>query len=143
MKKLIEKTPKHIKQFIKFCAVGTVSLVVNMAAYTLFTRIFGVHYVTADVMAYITAIINSYALNRSFTFKSKHKKVTAQFGKYIGVYLVGMTLSATLLYIFVNKLGIYDLFAKILIVGIVMIWNFSGSKFLIFDRDERKDTNTG
>ncbi|OIP80602.1 hypothetical protein AUK45_03380 [Candidatus Peregrinibacteria bacterium CG2_30_44_17] len=139
MKKLIDKTPKHVKQFIKFGMVGMVSLVVNMVAYTLFTRVFAVYYVAADVLAYIVAIINSYALNRTFTFKSTHKKVAVQFTKYLTVYLVGMTLSATLLYIFVHYFAIYDLLAKILIVGIVMIWNFLASKFLIFDRDEGQD----
>ncbi len=142
MKKLIHKIPKDLKQFIKFCMVGMVSLAVNMAAYTLFTRFFAIYYIVSDVLAYITALINSYLLNRSFTFRNKHKRIGIQFIKYIAVYMVGMIASATLLYIFVDKLGLYDLFAKLLVIGIVMIWHFTAIKFLIFDRDEKQDQTT-
>lgn len=139
MKKLIEKTPKNLRQFIKFCIVGTASSVINVTIYIFLTRFFGIYYVAADVCAYLIALINSYYLNRNFTFRSSHKKVGVQFLKYITVYTIGMVSSAWLLYVFVNDFGIYDLYAKILVIGIITMWNFVGSKFLIFDRDAHHD----
>jgi len=137
MKKLIEKTPKNLRQFIKFCIVGTVSSIINIATYMFLTRFLGVYYIAADVLAYLISLINSYYLNRNFTFRSNHQKIGVQFAKYIIVYTVGMISSAGLLYVFVNEFGIYDLFAKFLVIGVVMIWNFVASKILIFDRDEK------
>lgn len=138
MIKLLKKLPKGHRQFVKFCIVGTISLFVNMLAYAILTRFAHLYYLVADISAYTIALIGSYAMNKTFTFKNKQKKIAAQFTKYAGVYLIGMVLSASLLYVFVNNLGLYDLSAKILIIGIITIWNFFGSKFLIFDRDEKK-----
>jgi len=142
MKKLIEKTPKNLRQFIKFCIVGAASSIINIATYILLTRFLGLYYIAADVLAYLISLINSYYLNRNFTFRNNHKKIGIQLAKYIIVYTVGMISSAGLLYVFVNELGIHDLFAKFLVIGVVMIWNFIGSKFLIFDRDEQKDAKS-
>ncbi|MBU1019228.1 MAG: GtrA family protein [Patescibacteria group bacterium] len=133
----LKRLPRNYRQFIKFCVVGTISMVVNITTYTICTRYFLIYYVASDVIAYIIALINSYALNRKFTFRSKNKQIGAQFTKYTTVYLVGMGLSAGLLYIFVSKFGLYDMIAKFIVIGIVLIWNFFATKFLIFDRDEK------
>ena len=127
------------KQFIKFCFVGVISTLIDIGMYTFLTRFIAVHYLIANAIAFITALINSYILNRKLTFGSTHKKVGVQFTKYITVYTIGLGLSQLLLYIFVDKFGIYDLFAKCLVIGIVLFWNFFASKFFIFDRDKKKD----
>lgn len=141
MRKHVQKLPPNLRQFIKFCIVGTISLVVNMVVYGICTRFFLIYYLASDVIAYLVALVNSYILNRRFTFRNNHKKVGVQFAKYTIVYTVGMGLSVGLLYVFVDKFGVYDLLAKIIVIGIVTIWNFIGSKFLIFDRDERRDAS--
>lgn len=138
----LKKLPKQYRQFIKFCFVGTISTLIDVGTYTLLTRalpFFREYYLIANVISFIVALINSYTLNRKFTFRNKHKKVGVQFTKYITVYTIGLGLSTLILYIFVDIIGLYDLLAKVLTVGIVLFWNFVGSKFLIFDRDEKKD----
>jgi len=136
---IINRIPPHFRQFIKFCVVGTISMFVDIGLYTLCTRLFGLHYLLANLISFIVALANSYMLNRKFTFGSTHKKVGVQFTKYLTVYMVGLGLSETFLFVFINKFGIYDLIAKPLVIGIVLIWNFIGSKFFIFDRDAKKD----
>lgn len=135
----IRKLPPHFRQFLKFCIVGTISMFVDIGLYTFFTRIFNFHYLLANFLSFIVALANSYTLNRKFTFGSTHKKVGVQFTKYLTVYVIGLGLSEIFLYIFVNKFGIYDLIAKPLVICIVLVWNFIGSKFFIFDRDAKKD----
>lgn len=139
MLKLIHKIPPHFRQFLKFCIVGTISMFVDIGLYTLCTRLFGLHYLLANLISFVVALANSYTLNRKFTFGSTHKKIGVQFTKYLMVYVIGLGLSETFLFIFINKFEIYDLIAKPLVIGIVLIWNFTGSKFFIFDRDAKKD----
>ena len=142
MIKHLQKLPKSYRQFIKFCVVGTISTLIDIGTYTLLTRLFEFfqeHYLIANIIAFLIALINSYSLNRKFTFRNKNKKVGVQFSKYITVYTIGIGLSTGLMYVFVDIFGIYDIFAKLLTVGVVLFWNFFASKFFIFDRDEKKD----
>lgn len=131
----------HFRQFAKFCMVGVISTIIDVGTYTLLTRtidFFFRYYLLANAISFIIALINSYTLNRKFTFKNNHKKVGVQFAKYACVYIIGLGLSEIFLYVLVDKFGLYDLFAKALVIGVVLFWNFIGSKFLIFDKNVPK-----
>ncbi|MFA6527986.1 MAG: GtrA family protein [Candidatus Gracilibacteria bacterium] len=128
----------NFRQFIKFCVVGTISMIVDVGSYTLLTRMiqfFYSHYLLANAIAFIVSLIISYVLNKKFTFQNNNKAIGVQFTKYVGVYTVGLVISEILLYILVDRIGIYDLIAKMLVIGAVLFWNFTGSKFFIFDKD--------
>ena len=142
MKKIFMKLPLHFRQFIKFCVVGGISTVIDVGTYTVLTRtvdFFANYYLLANAISFVIALINSYTLNRKFTFKSDNKKVGVQFTKYAGVYIIGLMISEVILYVLVDKFGIYDLLAKALVIGVVLFWNFIGSKIFIFSTDSKKD----
>jgi len=136
------KLPPNFRQFIKFCIVGGISTIVDVGTYTALTRtmdFFMQYYLLANAISFIIALANSYILNRRFTFKSNHKKVGMQFAKYASVYTIGLGLSEAILYTLVDRFGMHDLIAKACAIGVVLFWNFIGSKFFIFDRDSKKD----
>lgn len=115
--------------------VGVTSTIVDVGVYTLLTRttdFFFRYYLLANAISFVTALINSYTLNRQFTFRDNHRKVAVQFTKYAGVYIVGLGLSEAILYTLVDYFEVYDLTAKGVAIAIVLFWNFIGSKFFIF-----------
>ncbi len=134
---------KNIKQFIKFCMVGVVSTAIDVGMFALLTKVAGVHYLISNVISFLTSLVNSYALNRKFTFRNKHKKIGRQFSKYLTVYTIGLGLSEIILFALVEKFDLEEIQAKLAAVGVVLFWNYFASKIFIFDRDARKDSQAG
>jgi putative flippase GtrA len=138
----MKKFLPHFRQFVKFCIVGVTSTITDVGIYTLLTRttlFFSRHYLLANAISFIIALINSYTLNRRFTFRDNHKEVAVQFTKYAGVYIIGLGLSEAILYILVDHFGVYDLMAKGVAIAIVLFWNFIGSKFFIFKSNVHRE----
>jgi len=111
--------------------VGVTNTVIDMAAYLLFTRVFGVFYLLANILAFIISSTNSYFLNRIFTFKSSQNK-KMEYSLFLTILLIGLGLAEIILYFCVSQLGASDIIAKCTAIIIVLFWNFFGSKFFVF-----------
>jgi len=86
-----------IEQLVKFCGVGLIMLVFSTTMFFVCFEILDLPLYITYVGLYIIAIYISYALNATFTFKSKRSK--QDLSKYYFVYLVGMALGLAILYL--------------------------------------------
>ena len=86
----------------------------------------------ANAVAFLLTVIWSFTFNRFWTFKVRGAFSTKQYSKFLLVSCVGLTLSSGLLYIAVDRLGLFDILAKFLVAIIVMMWNFNANKFWTF-----------
>jgi putative flippase GtrA len=86
---------------------------------------------TASAIGYILGSIVNYYLNYLFTFNSTqaHKKTAS---KYFSVLAVGWGINFVLMGLLVNWLNWYYWFAQFISTGLVLLWNFSGSKWWAF-----------
>jgi putative flippase GtrA len=57
-------------------------------------------------------------------FKNANKQSTKQITIFFGSSVAGLFLNSFLMWLFVEKVLIYYLFAKIIVAGIVMVWNY-------------------
>lgn len=62
---------------IKFALVGVVNTLIDFAVYALLTTI-GVNYILAQWISYSAGILNSYVMNRKWTFEKKKKAVSVK-----------------------------------------------------------------
>jgi putative flippase GtrA len=135
--KIISKTVKllhhhHVsKQAIRFILVGICSTIISYSTFLVFLRIFGLHYLIANISGFISSIGFSYYCNQSWTFDSKASK---SFIKYISFYLSSLVLGSILLRIFVEFFGLIPEIANLLAISITTCVNFLGIKFLVFKK---------
>jgi putative flippase GtrA len=108
---------KHARQFVKFILVGLLLL--------------GVHYLTAAVIAFSVATLNSYTWNRLWTFRAGKHRVE-KLAKFTAVQLVGLTINLIGLWLLVEHAGLHEFPAQVLANGVVVISNFFGNKFWTF-----------
>lgn len=123
------------KQFVKFCIVGVLNTAVDFAVYIILARGllgFRLHYLLANIIAFSLAVMNSYTLNRRWTFRNQDTKRTIQFTKFLSVNMVSLLLYEGLLALFVEAVGIDDIVAKALSYGLVLAWNFTAYKYWTF-----------
>ena len=120
------------KEFVKFCLVGFLNLLVDMSVYWIATRIFGLFYILAAVLAFIVAVTFSFFINRSWTFRYQGTDLKLRYARFFVANLIAIAINLILLYLLVDIVGIYDIWAKLIITVVMSFFNFSLNKFWTF-----------
>ncbi|HAN43842.1 MAG TPA: hypothetical protein DCP97_00480 [Ruminococcaceae bacterium] len=120
------------KKMIKFGITGVSNTVVDFCIFTLLYKLLLVDKYTAQVIGYSAGILNSYIINRSWTFKSSQSFLSLQLVKFVAVNLCMLGLSLALIWFFADMLGLSAMVAKLLATAIIMLVNFIVSKLWVF-----------
>lgn len=138
---------KSFLQFGKFFIVGILNtgldfLVLNILMWLTQTYK-GQSIVIFGTISFSVAVINSYLLNKYWTFGDKSKEqVPGQFVKFLSVSIVGLILNNSIIYFITTLVNpIFGLtpvlwanFAKVVATGVVLGWNFAGYKLFVFKK---------
>lgn len=136
IKELLRRDP--VKKLIKFGATGVLNTLVDYAAYTLCAVVFGWNIYLAQTLGYAAGVANSYAVNRSWTFRSERTGFfSIQLVKFLLVNLVTYGISLAALYLFADRLGMHKLIAKLLVTAVTVLVNFVLSNLWVFRKRER------
>ena len=121
---------KHTRQFVKFVLVGLTTTAINFAVYGVLLLL-DVYYLTAAVVAFSVATLNSYTWNRIWTFRAGRHHMS-KLAKFTAVQLVGPSLNLAGLWLLVEHAGLHEFPAQVLANGVVVVSNFIGNKFWTF-----------
>jgi len=131
-----------IRQFIKFGVVGALNTVIDFGLLNLLVQVFGWPVVWANAVSFSVAVINSYLLNKRWTFRNQSRAHVRQFSMFGLVSVVGLLLSSVLVHYGTEVLGAHSFglafawqynVAKAVSVVVVLLWNFFASKYLVFN----------
>lgn len=117
--------------FLRYAAVGASGTLIDFCVLILLVEKFGLPPLAANIPAFLLAVINNYLLNRYWTYRNKEKAFLKQLAKFFSVSLVGLLLSSLLMYLLLEA-DIWYVLAKILIIGVVLMWNFSANSLWTF-----------
>ncbi|WP_058485372.1 GtrA family protein [Defluviitalea phaphyphila] len=134
MKKIIQHILKKYNTFYKFSIVGIINTFVDFSIFIFLNKYLGVHYLLSQIFGYTGGVINSFALNKKWTFNNTNnlKKGYVQFIQFIFINIISLIITSSLIKIFVEILYIDVVFSKIIVIFVAQIINFTGSKFLVF-----------
>lgn len=121
------------RQLIQYVFVGGIAALIEWISYFSFDAILHWHYMLVTVLAFLIATFVNWGVGHYTMFRNSAKSGTA--GEILGVYFVsgiGLLLNLLLMYIFVAKMGISGVSAKIIATGLVFIWNFISRKIFIY-----------
>jgi putative flippase GtrA len=147
--KLLHKNNQFIKQTIKFVIAGSFNFL-TFFIITNFLRVltginkgFGFNIIIS--IGFVIALIQSYYLNRNWTFKdndnkSKKKVKTVEFSQFAIISFGGFIINNVIVYYITTIWGTHfgfseGLWSNVAIVvgaGLSLVWNFSGYKFFVF-----------
>lgn len=138
---------KSVLQFSKFFVVGILNTVIDFAILNFLMWITqtyeGGSVIIFNTISFSVAVINSYLLNKYWTFQDKAADNTpTQFAKFLTVSIIGWGLNTAILYsvttlinpIFGLNQALWANFAKAMATGVVLIWNFAGYKLFVFKK---------
>ena len=122
------------REFAAFAVVGAFATILNYGVFFALFKIFGQDYLLASAIGYIAGVLAGYVLNARVTFQSATGKNVFP---YVGVYLVSLIMSLSLLRFQTVSLAIDPLVANAVCIAFTTITNYLGCKFLVFNKNLR------
>ena len=117
-------------QLAKFCVVGGIGYVINLAVYTALLHA-GLHYLLAATCSFLVAVTNNYFLNRHWTFHDRRGHVGVQGAKFLVVSAGSLGANLLVLHILIS-LGAGKLVGQAIAVILVTPLNFIGNRLWSF-----------
>ena len=124
---------KNLGQFIKFNVVGIMNTAVDFGVFMILNRYLGLIYAVSQVISYSCGMVNSYFLNKFWTFQKREGFTAIEVTKFILVNLCSLGVSLLVLYILQSKWSWEVLPSKVLATGFSVGVNFLGNKFWVFE----------
>jgi len=131
-------------EFGKYIIAGSLAFACDLSALYLCTEMLQIHYLTSTLLGYLVGLGVSYWLNITwvFTFR-KYEQRLVELTIFNGIVVVGLLLNQTLMYLLVELVMIDYLQAKFVIAAVVMSFNYSAKKLLLFRRTPCSQEHSG
>lgn len=116
----------------KFALVGVANTLLDMGVFWLLTvpLLWNPYY--AQLCSYSVGMINSYILNRSWTFSSRQRFFSPALLRFLVVNAAMLALSTALLWLLRDWAGLPTMLAKCGSVAVTLVANFVISRFWVF-----------
>jgi putative flippase GtrA len=122
-----------VRHFVKYGIVGGSNTILTLAIYTILVKELGVHYLVALLLGYVVGSLNSYILNRHWTFRAGHLAHSTAGTRFAVVQICAILANEGLLYLFVHDLRVEKIAAQaILTIPVLAVtffinraWSFS------------------
>jgi len=134
-KQVIITLYSNYRNLILYGIIGSFSAGLDFLVFTFLTSVYGVFYITANIVSVSAGITTSFVLNRKFNFRVKDK-VFKRFFFFIAIGLTGLCLSSVLLYFFIEVLGVARLQSKLLSIVLVVLMQYFLNKYITFKKAE-------
>jgi putative flippase GtrA len=118
-------------QFVKFGIVGISNTLLTLAVYTLLLKVFGIWYLAASAIGFGAGTVNSFLLNRRWTFRG-HVGDAFTPVRWTIVQVCGLGLNEGLLFLLVHDASLDKLLAQIVATAVVTVSTFAANRAWTF-----------
>ena len=127
----MDEKKKNIIELLNYVVVGGLTTLVNFVVYFFCTHI-QLHYLIANVIAWIFAVLFAYIANRKYVFKSEGNDQKAEFLQFVSLRAVTLVVESLLLFVCIQLAAMNENIAKIFVSIVTVIGNYVFCKFMIF-----------
>ena len=124
---------KH-REGIHYLFFGVVTTVVNFVIYYALLAC-GMHYIAAQILAWIGAVIAAYITNRLWVFESRAsgaRKIAAEFAAFVASRLFSGAVETALLWLLVDVICLSENIAKFPVAVLTVVLNYVTGKMIVF-----------
>lgn len=123
------------RSLIRFIIVGCINTGVDFFTFSILHSLFGLDKMISQISGYSMGVVNSFILNKLWTFENKRSKVntTNQLIRFIAVNLISLVVSLLGLKLLNEAYGINIYISKLIITGMAQAVNYAGYKLWVFD----------
>lgn len=111
-------------KFLKFCVVGSLGLGIDFGITFLSKEKARWNKYVANSLGFISAASSNFFFNKFWTFNDTDPDQLVQYSKFILIALIGLAINNLIIYLLINKRRMKFYWAKLVAVGVVVLWNF-------------------
>lgn len=126
---------KPFVPLLKFALVGGVNTGIDFLLFTLLT-VWGWGYLPAQCVSFTCAVLNSYLLNRSWTFRDSAGSGRFTFYKFVLLNILILLLTSGLIALLHQGIGWPVLVSKFIATAVGVLVNFTGNRVWVFRQNQ-------
>jgi len=118
---------------ILFLFAGGLAAFSQIVVYVFLSRILEIHYLTASSIAFLTALLISFFLQKFVAFQNRDSRETPrQFLWFVSLAFINLHMNGLLMYSLVEYGGINDILSQMICMGTIAVWSFFAYRHFIF-----------
>lgn len=124
---------EDFKKFIKFGVTGGINTLVDFLVYTLLVTFCSANLYLAQTAGYACGTLNSYIINRSWTFRSRERFFSRELVRFVAANLITLAISFVTMYFLQQWFpSLNRIVLKLPVVCITTVVNFVLSRLWVF-----------
>lgn len=129
-----DKTNNAFILFVRYIPAGAAATVADWSVLFLLHSVLHLNLYLAAALSFVAGLLTNYFLSILFVFKKHSDKMgkVAEFAAFGITGLIGLGLTELLMLLFEGLFSWHYMISKIIITGIVFIWNFVSKKIIIY-----------
>ena len=127
------------REVVRYGLVGASGVAVDLAVLAVLVEVAAVPLLIANVASFSVAVASNYALNARWTFRAREQRPHVAGGAlFLLAALVGLAISEAGLWLLASRLGLFYVWAKLLLVIVVFGWNYTFNSAVTFRHASRR-----
>ncbi len=127
----VKRTILKHKYFIRYAMIGVTGVTIDFLVFYFLAHHSQLHYQIANVISVSCGISNNFILNVFFNFKTKDNYFF-RFMQFFGIGILGLVISAGLLWLFIDFWHLNELVSKGITIGIITFIQFNLNRIFTF-----------
>ena len=119
-------------RFVRFCVTGGLNTLVDFAVFFLLTSSLNWPVIPSQVLSYSAGILNSYCINRRWTFQTRNRFFSREMLLFIGVNLAVLGVSVLSVWALTSRIGLGVLLSKLCTTALTMVLGFILNRLVVF-----------
>ena len=119
-------------RFVRFCVTGGLNTLVDFVVFFLLTSSLNWPVIPSQVLSYSAGILNSYCINRRWTFQTQNRFFSREMILFIGVNLVVLGASVLSVWALTSRIGLGVLLSKLCTTALTMVLGFILNRLVVF-----------
>lgn len=119
-------------RFVRFCVTGGLNTLVDFVVFFLLTSSLKWPVIPSQVLSYSAGILNSYCINRRWTFQTRNRFFSREMLLFIGVNLAVLGVSVLSVWALTSRIGLGVLLSKLCTTALTMVLGFILNRLVVF-----------
>ena len=125
--------PFFLDELRRYILVGGIAFSVDFCSLFLLTEYAGWHYLASATLAFLFGLITTYCCSICYVFSHRSRENRKhEFLIFSAIGIAGLAINNLCLFALTGWLGLHYLFSKTIVAGVVLVFNFSLRRTLLF-----------
>ena len=120
------------QQILRFAVVGGGAFLIDYGIMIFLTEVIGINYLISSGISFTVSVIFNYIMSVKWVFNvTEDRSQTQDFIVFIVLSVIGLGINQLVMWLAVDKLGVFYMISKIGATAIVMVYNFITRKVFL------------